>query len=513
MDSQVSNIDDDPTEELEALADTPVHAARAGTVRESDEHTSNFDDVDDVDDIPVSRLRTDLRARNDTIIELQYLVEQLRSRSAGLDKELKAREELTDLLQSELSELKLELEARAPDTAPHDEDIPSLQEQLAQQAREFDALTAELAGARAETVADAARIEVLEQQHATDADAIRMLEENLEQLRARDIPAAADAQPAVHARSELSDLQNQIRRTENYADGLRRQLQDTRGEAQSLDIERNNLQQALNNAVAQIGDLSVQLEDERLTKADVLQQKEEMQHRLDGEIDRLRNDLESAHAANVALQETNDDLASSLYDSQSNARTLEDSLQTSEQRFAGQLKDLEKHDRQQRQKIDELNDRLAAKDSAISALLHELASKQAPPAMHEDTDHGARELAERDGVDRERCTRLLVGTIDGQKLRFPLFKDRLTIGRAADNDIQLKTQCISRRHAVINLEKSGCRISDRGSRNGIYVNDVRVEEALLDDGDRIVIGTAALVYQERTKRLAHHAPAFNPDVT
>lgn len=500
MDSQVSNIDDDPTEELEALADTPVHAASAGTVRESDEHTSNFDDVDDIDDIPVPRLRTELRARNDSIIELQYLVEQLRSRSTGLDKELKAREEQTDHLHSELGALKLELEARAPDTAAHDEGIASLQEQLAQQAREFDALAAELAGARAESVAGAARIDALEQQHATDADAIRMLEENLEQLRARDIPAAADSEQAVHARSELSDLQNQIRRTESYADGLRRQLQDARGDAQSLDTERNRLQQALDNAVAQIRDLTVQLEDERLTKADVLQQKEEMQHRLDGEIDRLRNDLESAHATNATLQETNDDLASNLYDSQSRARTLDDRLQTSEQRFAGELQEIEKRDRQQRQKIDELSDRLAAKDSAISALLHELASKQSSPAAHEDTDHDAHEAAGRDGVDRERCTRLLVGTIDGQKLRFPLFKDRLTIGRAADNDIQLKTQCISRRHAVINLEKSGCHISDRGSRNGIYVNDVRVKEALLDHGDRIVIGTAALVYQERTKR-------------
>ncbi len=500
MDSQVSNIDDDPTEELEALADTPVHAARAGTIRESDDHTSNFDDIDDVDDIPSSRLRSDLRARNDSIIELQYLVEQLRSRSAGLDKELKAREELTDNLQSELGALKLELESRGPDATAHEEDIASLQNQLAQQAGEIDALTTELAGARAATVAGAARIEVLEQQHATDADAIRMLEENLERLRARDVPAAADSQPAVHARSELSELQNQIRRTENYADGLRRQLQDTRGETQSLDMERDRLQQALDNAVAQIRDLSVQLEDERLTKADVLQQKEEMQHRLDGEIDRLRMDLESMRAANAALQDTNDDLASSLYDSQSNARTLEDRLQTSEQRIADQLQDLEKRDRQHRRKIDELTDRLAAKDSAISALLHELASNQTATAAHEDTDVGGREPAERDGIDRERCTRLLVGTIDGQKLRFPLFKDRLTIGRAADNDIQLKTQCISRLHAVINLEKSGCRISDRGSRNGIYVNDVRVAEALLDDGDRIVIGTAALVYQERTKR-------------
>jgi len=498
MDSQVSNIDDDPTEELEALADTPVHAARAGTVRESDEHTSNFDDIDDVDDIPASRLRTDLRARNDRIIELQYLVEQLRSRSAGLDKELKAREELTNHLQLELGELKLE--ARGADTTALDADVALLKDRLAQQAREFDVLTAELTAARADTAAGAARIEELEQLHATDADAIRILEENLAQLRDRDMQATADSQPAVHTRSELSDLQSQIRRTESYADGLRRQLQDARGDSQSLDMERNRLQQALDNAVAQIRDLSVQLEDERLTKADVLQQKEEMQHRLDGEIDRLRNDLESARAANDTLQETNDDLASGLYDSQSNARALEDRLRASEQQFADQLQDLEKRDRQQRQKLEELTDRLAAKDSAISALLHELAIKQTPPLAHEDTDPVVREPAAHDGTDRERCTRLLVGTIDGQKLRFPLFKDRLTIGRAADNDIQFKTQCISRRHAVINLEKSGARISDRGSRNGIYVNEVRVEEALLDDGDRIVIGTAALVYQERTKR-------------
>ena len=37
----------------------------------------------------------------------------------------------------------------------------------------------------------------------------------------------------------------------------------------------------------------------------------------------------------------------------------------------------------------------------------------------------------------DRVTRVLVGKVGEQLLRFPLFKDRLTIGRTEDNDIQL----------------------------------------------------------------------------
>ena len=92
------------------------------------------------------------------------------------------------------------------------------------------------------------------------------------------------------------------------------------------------------------------------------------------------------------------------------------------------------------------------------------------------------------------------GEVDGQELRFPLFKDRLTIGRTEQNDIQLKATCVSRRHAVIVTDRDTTRVIDWGSKNGVYVNSDRITEHFLKNGDAVRIGTADFRYEAFPKR-------------
>lgn len=48
---------------------------------------------------------------------------------------------------------------------------------------------------------------------------------------------------------------------------------------------------------------------------------------------------------------------------------------------------------------------------------------------------------------------------------------------------------MSRRHALILLQSDGrFLITDLGSSNGTFVNDARVESAVLDDGDFVRVG-------------------------
>ena len=96
--------------------------------------------------------------------------------------------------------------------------------------------------------------------------------------------------------------------------------------------------------------------------------------------------------------------------------------------------------------------------------------------------------------------RLLIGHVDGRVLRFPLFKERLTIGRTSQNDITLNIQYVSRRHAVITTTGGDTRIVDWGSKNGVFVNRRRVSEQVLRQGDVVSIGMADFTYQERGKR-------------
>ncbi len=100
----------------------------------------------------------------------------------------------------------------------------------------------------------------------------------------------------------------------------------------------------------------------------------------------------------------------------------------------------------------------------------------------------------------ERVTRQLIGSADGQELSFPLFRNRLSIGRTRLNDIQLDLRFVSRRHAVIAIDDNVTRIIDLGSRNGVYVNKKRITEKFLRSGDIITIWLTHLRYEERAKR-------------
>ncbi len=76
----------------------------------------------------------------------------------------------------------------------------------------------------------------------------------------------------------------------------------------------------------------------------------------------------------------------------------------------------------------------------------------------------------------------------GQKVR---------LGRAADNDIVLDDQLVSREHAQIEWSGDGFMLSDLGSINGTFVNSVRLfaSPRLLRDGDEITLSTYLLVYE------------------
>lgn len=71
-----------------------------------------------------------------------------------------------------------------------------------------------------------------------------------------------------------------------------------------------------------------------------------------------------------------------------------------------------------------------------------------------------------------------------------------SIGRTPQNQIQLDHLSVSRRHAKIALTDEGYVLEDLGSENGIFVNGDRLERRVLQDGDRILIGTVSMVFRE-----------------
>ena len=90
--------------------------------------------------------------------------------------------------------------------------------------------------------------------------------------------------------------------------------------------------------------------------------------------------------------------------------------------------------------------------------------------------------------------RLLIvkGPFAGQS--FTLTGERFTIGRQADNDLQLRQLEVSRRHCVIRLEGDHYAVEDLDSRRGIFVNALPIRRHQLEPGDVLTVGGSELLF-------------------
>jgi hypothetical protein len=68
-----------------------------------------------------------------------------------------------------------------------------------------------------------------------------------------------------------------------------------------------------------------------------------------------------------------------------------------------------------------------------------------------------------------------------------------TVGRTPDNDIPLDFPEISRHHARISATPEGFLVTDLKSGNGTYINDQRVDEGPLGNGDTLRFGSLAFI--------------------
>jgi pSer/pThr/pTyr-binding forkhead associated (FHA) protein len=102
-----------------------------------------------------------------------------------------------------------------------------------------------------------------------------------------------------------------------------------------------------------------------------------------------------------------------------------------------------------------------------------------------------------------------------QGLEIPLKKDKFLIGRAKECSLRAGSEAISRRHCAIVRKDGRWTARDLGSRNGTYVNDVRIsEEVALSVGDELRVGPLhfriAPVSAPKTAAPLEKAPAIDP---
>ncbi len=450
--------DDDPTAEFKI----PVFDQSADSTAEAGLKTYDADDEageNSSKGLSVSDLKSDLRSREKKIGQLQYDFERLHANCLGLEAEVNARQVQTALLNNELSSSRHAVVRKEKLLKKRDRKISSLKFEIRQRDDDY-----------------------------------RQLMVRLDELQPSTTEISLDAGNEL----PVVELQKRLSRTEDYADSLRQRSQDLIESNLRAEREIENLSQQLDGSAQRNAQL---LQDLTLSAASVDELRStlsDIQNRHDEEIRLLRFELGSAEETVVETEDLNNQLASDLVDACGFKDELERMLGDVEDQSGRRIKELQKEVNKFRRATDGYEQKLATKTEAISILIAELAKKSEQIDSIDEIEDVIQDIEIR--APAERVARVLVGTVDDQLLRFPLFKDHLTIGRTNDNDIQLKAGYVSRRHAVIQTDGETTRIVDWGSKNGIHVNSKKVSEHKLEHGDAIMIGNARFRYEELKKR-------------
>ncbi|HCR13461.1 MAG TPA: FHA domain-containing protein [Solidesulfovibrio sp.] len=92
---------------------------------------------------------------------------------------------------------------------------------------------------------------------------------------------------------------------------------------------------------------------------------------------------------------------------------------------------------------------------------------------------------------------LTVRDPSGRVRQVPLAQGELTLGRDAANGLPLDPadSSASRRHASLAVDGATLTVTDLGSTNGVFVNAVRVDRAVLAPGDEVRVGRTVLVVE------------------
>jgi len=91
-------------------------------------------------------------------------------------------------------------------------------------------------------------------------------------------------------------------------------------------------------------------------------------------------------------------------------------------------------------------------------------------------------------------SKLVLYLADGSTLDVRLTRERITIGRRADNDVCLPYPAVSGEHAAVVTILSDSFLEDLASTNGTLVNGKPIAKHFLRDRDQIDIGRQKLVY-------------------
>lgn len=119
-------------------------------------------------------------------------------------------------------------------------------------------------------------------------------------------------------------------------------------------------------------------------------------------------------------------------------------------------------------------------------------TEEVPNVPHEAQDIGEATSKEItipiDEASEETFATITILAGDNKGDVYKISKNETGIGRASSNDIVLKEAKVSRQHSIIKRQGQEYLIEDLHSSNGVFVNDEKIKEHALSNGDIIKIG-------------------------
>ncbi len=108
------------------------------------------------------------------------------------------------------------------------------------------------------------------------------------------------------------------------------------------------------------------------------------------------------------------------------------------------------------------------------------------------------------GVSSDSVVARFLLRYKGDKILLP--QGRFTLGRAVESGLHLDDEQASRCHAVLHVGSDTLEVEDLDSRNGVYLNGVRLQGRVrVKHGDAIVIGVQKLEVIEEEERMRRAA--------
>ena len=135
-----------------------------------------------------------------------------------------------------------------------------------------------------------------------------------------------------------------------------------------------------------------------------------------------------------------------------------------------------------------------AEDSSVPRRGIQVVAEMATAAQASDTTH-VMSVAAQPAPTRGSSALLLLQSPSGPQ-PIQVVSTTVSLGRGLSNDVILEDTRVSRHHAQLRYKNRRFWITDLGSTNGTFVNNERVSETVLRDGDVLSLGGLELTFRD-----------------